>query len=114
MHRLMLLTALYNIGGTPTPRTPFARAIRDDDLDAVPAFIDHNPALGVATNAAGRSAVWWARFHGCDEVLRLLATPTTTSGQTIVSPGGAVRETLREKPQDDPARTPATGDGSRR
>ena len=31
-----------------------------------------NPSLRLPDNFAGRQALWWARFHGCDAVLELV------------------------------------------
>jgi ankyrin repeat protein len=79
----------------------------------VRAFIERDPTLRVPANAAGHSAVWWARFHGCDEVLRLIGVPPTKTGQTAVSALGVAHEKLREKRTDAPEPPPATGDGRR-
>jgi ankyrin repeat protein len=80
----------------------------------VRALLAHDPALRVAHNAAGLEAIWWARFHGCEEVLQLIGERPTKPGQTIVSGVGILRPELREKQRDGSAPTPATGDPSRR
>lgn len=41
-------------------------------LSAVRALIEHDPSLRLPDNFAGRQALWWARFHGCDDVLELV------------------------------------------
>lgn len=80
----------------------------------VRALLAHDPGLRVAHDAAGLQAIWWARFHGCEEVLHLIGERPTNPGQTIVSGVGILRQELREKPRDGSAPTPATGDPSRR
>jgi ankyrin repeat protein len=45
--------------------------------DTVRALTTHDPALDLPDSIAGRDALWWARFHGCREVIDL------------VQPGGA-------------------------
>ena len=41
-------------------------------VETVRALLAHDPTLHLKRNAAGESAVWWARLQGCDEVLRLI------------------------------------------
>lgn len=38
----------------------------------VRALLAHDPTLRVPDTIAGREALWWARFHGCAEVLTLV------------------------------------------
>lgn len=38
----------------------------------VRALLTHDPTLRLPDTIAGREALWWARFHGCAEVLRLV------------------------------------------
>ena len=40
--------------------------------DTVRALIEHDPALRLPDNFAGRQALWWARFHRCEAVLKML------------------------------------------
>jgi ankyrin repeat protein len=70
--------------------TPFARAVSGgaftDPTDrplfggchpaTVRVLLEHDPALRLPDNFAGRQALWWARFHGCDEVLALIDSAT--------------------------------------
>jgi ankyrin repeat protein len=74
----------------------------------VGALLAHDPTLRVARNAAGLQAIWWARFHGCEEVLQLIGEQPTKPGQTIVSSAGILRQDLREKQQGASAPKPAT------
>ena len=62
----------------------------------VGALMAHDPALRVARNAAGLQAIWWARFHGCEEVLQLIGERPTQPGQTIVSLGGILHQHVQE------------------
>lgn len=59
MHRLMLLTALFALGCAPTPRTPFARAVWDDDADAVREFL-RNGEPADQREARGMTPLMWA------------------------------------------------------
>lgn len=38
----------------------------------VRALLIHDPALRLPDTIAGREALWWARFHGCAEVLTMI------------------------------------------
>ena len=40
--------------------------------DTVRALLAHDPTLRLPDTIAGREALWWARFHGCAEVLSLV------------------------------------------
>ncbi len=39
----------------------------------VRALLAHDPTLTMPDTIAAHEALWWARFHGCDEVLNLVA-----------------------------------------
>jgi len=41
-------------------------------LETVKALLAHDPTLRLPDSIAGREALWWARFHGCAEVLKLV------------------------------------------
>ena len=38
----------------------------------VRALLTHDPTLRLPDSIAGHEAIWWAKFHGCDEVLKLV------------------------------------------
>jgi ankyrin repeat protein len=40
--------------------------------ETVRAFLEHDPSLKIPATFAGRQAIWWARFHGCTEVLGMV------------------------------------------
>jgi uncharacterized protein len=42
----------------------------------VRALLDHDPTLTLPDTIASREARWWARFHGCAEVLTLIGEGT--------------------------------------
>jgi ankyrin repeat protein len=42
--------------------------------ETVRALLAHDPALRLPDTIAGREALWWARFHGCAEVLSLVGS----------------------------------------
>ena len=103
-------------GETPLSQAVSGGALSDIDRplfggcrrDTVRALVSHDRTLRVAHDATGLEAVWWARFHGCEEVLDLIGERPTTPGQTIVGVAGIVHAHLRRTPQDAPAPTPAT------
>ena len=41
-------------------------------LEAVQALLTDDPTLGLPDTVAGREALWFARFHGCADVLKLV------------------------------------------
>jgi ankyrin repeat protein len=41
-------------------------------VETVRALLAHDPALRLPHTAAGRNAIWWARFQMCSDVLRLI------------------------------------------
>jgi hypothetical protein len=103
-------------GATPLTQAVSGGAMTDIDRPllggcrraTVGALMAHDPTLRVARNAAGLQAIWWARFHGCEEVLQLIGEQPTQPGQAIVSGVGILRQELREKQQDASAPRPAT------
>jgi ankyrin repeat protein len=40
--------------------------------DTVRALLAHDPTLRLPDTVAGRDAIWWARFHGCTDVLKMV------------------------------------------
>lgn len=78
-------------------------------LATVRTLLAHDPTLHVSKDAAGRRAIWWARFHGCEEVLTLIGELPTVPGQTLVGVGGVIRDELSETRRGDRPHTPATG-----
>jgi ankyrin repeat protein len=123
-------------GATPLTQAVSGGAMTDLDRPllggcrraTVGALMAHDPTLRVARNAAGLQAIWWARFHGCEEVLQLIGERPTKPGQTIVSLAGILRQRVREaepaverranqergKQPDGPTPTPSTDVASRR
>jgi ankyrin repeat protein len=67
-------------GVTPLARAVSAGTIHGPDrpmfggcrVDTVRALLSHDPTLRLKRNAAGSNAIWWARFQGCADVLKLL------------------------------------------
>jgi ankyrin repeat protein len=68
-------------GATPLSQAVSGGALSDLDRpllggcrpDTVRALLAHDPALELPKTIAGRHALWWARLHGCQEVLDLVA-----------------------------------------
>ncbi len=80
----------------------------------VRAFIDYDPTLRIGREPAALEALWWARFHGCEDVIAMIGETPTKPGQTLVAFTGIVHERLRRKRQDDARPTPATDDRDQR
>ena len=67
-------------GATPLSRAVSAGTINGPDrpmfggcrVETVRALLAHDPALRLQRNAAGKKAIWWARFQMCRDVLRLI------------------------------------------
>ena len=67
-------------GVTPLSRAVSAGTINGPDrpmfggcrVETVRALLAHDPALRLKHNSAGNNAIWWARFQGCGDVLRLI------------------------------------------
>jgi ankyrin repeat protein len=67
-------------GATPLSRAVSAGTLKGPDrpmfggcrVETVRALIAHDPALRLKRNRAWNDAIWWARFQGCEEVLRLI------------------------------------------
>ena len=67
-------------GVTPLARAVSAGTLHGPDrpmfggcrVNTVRALLAHNPALRVKKDRAGSDAIWWARFQGCGDVLRLI------------------------------------------
>jgi ankyrin repeat protein len=67
-------------GDTPLTRAVSGGALGDIDRPlvggchpaTVRALLEHDPTLRLPETFAGREALWWARFHGCTEVLELI------------------------------------------
>jgi ankyrin repeat protein len=67
-------------GVTPLSRAVSAGTIHGPDrpmfggcrVETVRALLAHDPALRLQRNAAGKKAIWWARFQMCRDVLRLI------------------------------------------
>jgi len=45
--------------------------------ETVRALLTHDPTLQLPDTIAGREALWWARFHRCGEVLKLVGASRT-------------------------------------
>jgi len=67
-------------GVTPLARAVSAGTIHGPDrpmfggcrVDTVRALLAHDPALRLRRTSAGSNSIWWARFQGCADVLRLI------------------------------------------
>jgi ankyrin repeat protein len=67
-------------GVTPLSRAVSAGTLNGPDrpmfggcrVETVRALLAHDPALRLKHDSAGSNAIWWARFQGCGDVLRLI------------------------------------------
>jgi ankyrin repeat protein len=68
-------------GRTPLTEAVAGGALRDVvdrpmlggcHAETVRALLAHDPSLALPANFAGREAMFWARYHGCHEVLHLM------------------------------------------
>jgi ankyrin repeat protein len=67
-------------GTTPLSRAVSAGTLNGPDrpmfggcrVETVRALIAYDPKLRLTRNSAGNDAIWWARFQGCEDVLRLI------------------------------------------
>jgi ankyrin repeat protein len=67
-------------GDTPLSRAVSGGAMSDIDSPllggcraaSVRVLLAHDPTLRLPDNFAGRQALWWARFHGCAQVLKMV------------------------------------------
>jgi hypothetical protein len=93
-------------GDTPLTRAVSGGALSDIDAPlfggcrtaTVRALLAADPGLRVPDSPEGRRAVWWARFHDCEEVLSLVRTWTShTAADKIVTAGGVAKDALGVK-----------------
>jgi ankyrin repeat protein len=81
-------------GDTPLTRAVSGGALGDIDRPllggchpaTVRALLEHDPTLRLPDTFAGREALWWARFHGCAEVLELIDREQKSAGLTHGNP----------------------------
>jgi ankyrin repeat protein len=104
-------------GDTPLTRAVSGGALSDIDAPifggcrtaTVRALLSADPDLHLPQSRVGRLAIWWARFHDCEEVLSLVRTWTShTAADKIVTAGGVVKDALGvPTPKDVLRGTPA-------
>jgi uncharacterized protein len=80
--------------------------------ETVRALFSHDPTLKLPDSFAGRHAVWWARFHGCEDVLRLLGFEQGSAAHQTIAGLGLLRQAMRERVRDEfTRRAPTPRDG---
>ena len=84
-------------------------------LNTLSLCLSHDPTLRVPDTAAGRQAIWWARFHGCHDVLTQIGVAPAGPAHQAIAGVGILRDELgvRKRP-DDLERRRATDDRPRR
>jgi len=76
--------------------------------ETVRAFLAHDPGLKVPATFAGRHAIWWARFHGCEDVLRMAGFDQVGAAHQAIAGVGLLHDAVRPRkaePQADPTTT---------
>ena len=73
------------------------------------AAADRDPTVRISHDFAGRLAIWWARVHGCEEIIELIGEQPPKPRQPIVAGIGLLRQGLRQTLRCAPALPPATG-----
>ena len=70
--------------------------------DTVRVLVEHDPTLRVPRTFAGRHAMWWARFNGCEDVLRMVDFEQAGPAHQASAGAGLIRDNVREaiKPHD--------------
>jgi hypothetical protein len=68
--------------------------------ETVRAFLAHDPSLQIPKTLAGRHAIWWARFHGCEDVLRMVGFEQASAAHQAVAGVGLLRQAVRERVRD--------------
>jgi ankyrin repeat protein len=90
-------------GDTPLTRAVSGGALSDIDAPlfggcrtaTVRALLAADPGLRVPDSPDGHRAIWWARFHDCEEVLSLVRTWTShRAADKIVTAGGLAKDAL--------------------
>jgi ankyrin repeat protein len=92
-------------GETPLTQAVSGGALRDIDRPllggcraaTVRALLERDPGLSIPDNYAGRSALWWARFHGCEDVLRMVGVKQASAAHQAVTSIGRLRHAPRER-----------------
>ena len=78
--------------------------------ETVRAFLAHDPTLKIPKSFAGRHAIWWARFHGCEDVLRMVGFEQASAAHHGVAGVGLVREAIGARKLETKVETITTGD----
>lgn len=79
--------------------------------ETVRAFLAHDPALRIPASFAGRQAIWWARFHGCEDVLRMVGLDQAGPLLQTITGVGLIHDAIRPR-RSQPA--PTTADDPKR
>ena len=62
--------------------------------ETVRALFAHDATLKIPKSLAGRQAIWWARFHGCEEVLRMVGFEQASAAHQAVAGVGLLRAAI--------------------
>ena len=62
--------------------------------ETVRALIAHDATLNIPKSFAGRQAIWWARFHGCEDVLRMVGFEQAGPAHQAIAGVGLLREAI--------------------
>ena len=60
----------------------------------VRALFAHDATLKIPDSFAGRHAIWWARFHGCEDVLKMVGFQPAAVAHQAVAGVGLLRDVI--------------------
>lgn len=60
----------------------------------VRALFAHDATLKIPNSFAGRHAIWWARFHGCEEVLKMIGLQQASAAHQAVAGVGLLGDAV--------------------
>jgi hypothetical protein len=78
--------------------------------ETVRAFLAHDPDLKIPATFAGRHAIWWARFHGCEDVLRMVGSNQVSAAHQAIAGVGLLHDAIRPRKAEPKADTPTPRD----
>jgi len=78
--------------------------------ETVRALLAHDGTLRIPKSFAGRHAIWWARFHGCEDVLRMVGFEQASAAHQGVAGVGLLREAMGARKLETMVETITTRD----
>jgi hypothetical protein len=78
--------------------------------ETVRALFAHDAMLKIPDSFAGRHAIWWARFHGCEEVLKMVGFQQAGAAHQAVAGVGLLRDAVGARKLETTVETITTRD----